>query len=73
MAVRAHHGAVRVAGAFWPVTAWALPASYAAAAVAGLGWGLILRTRRPQVYATVGLGAHAVTGQTAPATRTAPS
>jgi hypothetical protein len=55
------------------VAAWALPASYAAAAVAGLGWGLILRTRRPQVYATVGLGAHAVTGQTAPATRTTPS
>ena len=54
------------------VAAWALPASYAAAAVAGLGWGLLLRTRRPQVYATVGLGAHAVTGQTAPATRTAP-
>jgi amino acid transporter len=52
--------------------AWALPASYAAAAVAGLGWGLFLRARRPQVYATVGLGAHAVTGQTAPATWTAP-
>jgi amino acid transporter len=54
------------------VAAWALPASYAAAAVAGLGWGLILRTRHPQVYATVGLGAHAVTGQTAPAPWTAP-
>ena len=36
------------------VAAWALPASYAAAAVAGLCWGLILRARRPQVYATVG-------------------
>jgi amino acid transporter len=55
------------------VAAWALPASYAAAAVAGLCWGLILRARRPQVYATVGLGAHAVTGQTAPATRITPS
>ena len=31
--------------------AWALPASYAAAAVIGLGWGLVLRARRPQVYA----------------------
>ena len=45
------------------VAAWALPASYAAAALTGLGWGLILRARRPQVYATIGLGAHAVTGQ----------
>jgi amino acid transporter len=48
------------------VAAWALPASYAAAAVIGLGWGLILKTRRPQVYATIGLGAHAVTGQLTP-------
>ena len=47
--------------------AWALPASYAAAAVTGIAWGLILRARRPQVYAAIGLGAHAVTGQTAPA------
>ena len=45
--------------------AWALPASYAAVAVTGLGWGLMLRARRPQVYATIGLGAHAVTGQRA--------
>ncbi len=43
--------------------AWALPASYAAVAAGGLGWGLVLRARRPQVYATIGLGAHAVTGQ----------
>ena len=47
--------------------AWALPASYAAVAALGLGWGLVLRARRPQVYATIGLGAHAVTGQFAPA------
>jgi len=47
--------------------AWALPASYAAVAVTGIAWGLILRARRPQVYAAIGLGAHAVTGQTAPA------
>ena len=31
----------------------------------GLAWGLILKARRPQVYATVGMGAHAVTGQAA--------
>jgi amino acid transporter len=48
--------------------AWAFPAGYAATAVAGVGWALVLRARRPQVYAAVGLGAHAVTGQTAPAT-----
>jgi amino acid transporter len=43
--------------------AWALPAGYAAVAVLGLGWGLILRIRRPEVYATIGLGAHAVSAQ----------
>jgi amino acid transporter len=47
--------------------AWTLPSSYAVVAVAGLGWGLVLRARRPTVYATIGLGAHAVTGQLAPA------
>ena len=51
--------------------AWALPASYAAVAAAGLGWALILRERRPGIYDTIGLGAHAVTGQTAPAPRRA--
>jgi amino acid transporter len=45
------------------VAAWALPASYAAVAVIGAGWGLILKARRPRTYATIGLGAHAVTGQ----------
>jgi amino acid transporter len=45
---------------------WALPASYAAAAAAGLGWGLILKIWRPQTYAAIGLGAHAVTGQLTP-------
>ncbi len=47
--------------------AWALPASYAAVAVTGLAWGLILKIRRPRTYAAIGLGAHAVTGQLAPA------
>jgi amino acid transporter len=44
--------------------AWALPAGYAAAALAGLCWGLIIKIRRPDVYATIGLGAHAVSAQT---------
>jgi amino acid transporter len=47
--------------------AWALPSSYAAVAAGGLGWALVLRARRPAVYATIGLGAHAITGQHAPA------
>jgi len=53
--------------------AWALPASYAAAAMIGLAWGLVLKIRRPQTYAAIGLGAHAVTGQLTPATGTTPS
>jgi len=48
------------------VAARALPGGYVLAAGIGLGWGLVLRVRRPHVYETVGLGAHAVTGQTAP-------
>jgi amino acid transporter len=51
------------------VAAWALPAAYAAVAAAGLGWALVLKTRRPQVYATIGLGAHAVTAQPTPTAR----
>jgi amino acid transporter len=47
--------------------AWALPASYAVIAVIGLAWGLILRATRPDTYAAIGLGAHAVTGQLTPA------
>jgi amino acid transporter len=50
------------------VAAWALPAAYGAVAVTGLAWALVLRARRPQVYARIGLGAHAVTGQHALAT-----
>ena len=49
--------------------AWALPAGYAAVAIIGLGWGLILKLTRPQVYAAIGLGAHAVTAQPAPSAR----
>ncbi len=39
--------------------AWALPASYAVLAVAGLAWGLVIKIRRPAVYDAIGLGAHA--------------
>jgi amino acid transporter len=46
--------------------AWALPASYAVAAATGLAWGLALKIWRPQAYAAIGLGAHAVTGQLTP-------
>ncbi|MFB9238142.1 APC family permease [Plantactinospora siamensis] len=40
---------------------WLIPTSYLAAALAGIGWGLTLRSRRPRVYATVGLGAKSAT------------
>jgi amino acid transporter len=39
--------------------AWALPVSYVVIAVIGIAWGLILKASRPQVYASIGLGAHA--------------
>jgi amino acid transporter len=42
---------------------WALPASYAVITVIGLAWGLILRYHRPDIYARIGLGPYAVTGQ----------
>jgi hypothetical protein len=61
-----HYGTLLGAGPGDPA-AWALPGSYAAIAVIGLAWGLVLRAPRPQVYAAIGLGAHALTGQTAPA------
>jgi amino acid transporter len=38
---------------------WALPASYAVLAAAGLIWGLALRIYRPDVYRTIGLGIYA--------------
>ncbi|HVB43274.1 MAG TPA: APC family permease [Streptosporangiaceae bacterium] len=41
--------------------AWAFPASYAAVAVVGLGWGLVLKARRPELYSVIGFGAQAVT------------
>jgi hypothetical protein len=48
------------------IAAWALPASYGVVATAGLIWGLVLKSGRPQVYAAIGLGAHAVTGMLSP-------
>jgi amino acid transporter len=52
---------------------WALPVSYAVVAVVGLAWGLVLKIRRPRVYAAIGLGAYAVTAQAAQAGRGVPS
>jgi hypothetical protein len=43
--------------------AWALPAGYGVVALVGLIWGLIIKVRWPQVYETIGLGAHAVSYQ----------
>jgi amino acid transporter len=40
---------------------WVLPASFAVIAAIGAGWGLLVRLRRPEVYAAIGLGARAVT------------
>jgi amino acid transporter len=48
--------------------AWLLPSAYGVAAAAGLCWGIVLKARRPGVYATIGLGHHAVQAlQAAPA------
>jgi len=47
--------------------AWVLPGAYAAMAVAGVCWGLVLKFRRPHVYAAIGLGAHAATATPATA------
>jgi amino acid transporter len=40
---------------------WAAPLGYAAAAVLGLGWALLLRLRRPDTYQRIGYGAKAAT------------
>ncbi|MEV4513821.1 APC family permease [Dactylosporangium sp. NPDC049525] len=40
---------------------WAIPATYLAVAVLGVGWALILKIVRPHVYANIGLGAKAAT------------
>jgi amino acid transporter len=40
---------------------WMLPASFAAAAGAGMLWAVIIKLTRPEVYASIGLGANRVT------------
>jgi hypothetical protein len=50
-----------------------LPASYATVAAIGQAWGLALKIWRPQAYAAIGLGAHAVTGQLTPAAQDPPA
>ncbi|MGH3679401.1 MAG: APC family permease [Natronosporangium sp.] len=40
---------------------WGIPAGYLLVALLGTGWGLSLRTRRPDVYTGIGRGAKAVT------------
>jgi amino acid transporter len=46
--------------------AWLLPASFAVVAATGLCWAAFLRSRRPDIYGTIGLGAAAVTGEFTP-------
>jgi amino acid transporter len=45
--------------------AWALPGSYLAVTVIGAVWAVVLRGRRPRVYAAIGLGPHAIATQLA--------
>jgi hypothetical protein len=40
---------------------WVVPLAFGVLTVAGLLWALILRSRRPQVYAGIGLGARSAT------------
>jgi hypothetical protein len=46
-----------------------VPLAYAVIATAGAGWALLLRFRRPSVYAAIGLGAKAATAPPVPAPR----
>ncbi|WBB94765.1 MULTISPECIES: APC family permease [unclassified Solwaraspora] len=52
---------------------WWFPAGYALAALAGVGWALWLRTRRPQTYRTIGWGADSGTAQPVPPAPVRPS
>ncbi|MDG4787651.1 APC family permease [Micromonospora sp. WMMD1102] len=40
-----------------------IPAVYLGAAFLGIGWGMILKATRPEVYATIGLGARSASGR----------
>jgi hypothetical protein len=63
-----HYGTLLGVPAGSPAT-WAPPGAFGVLAVLGVAWGLVLRTRRPEVYRTIGLGARAVAGQPVPARR----
>jgi amino acid transporter/GNAT superfamily N-acetyltransferase len=43
--------------------AWLFPSAFAVVALAGLLWGWYLRSRRPEVYRTIGLGANRIIGR----------
>jgi amino acid transporter/ribosomal protein S18 acetylase RimI-like enzyme len=45
---------------------WILPSVFAVAGVAGILWGLFLKTSRPRIYASIGLGANSVIGRASP-------
>lgn len=45
---------------------WQLPGIFAVAAVAGLLWAFVLKARKPEVYAVIGLGAHSVINESTP-------
>ena len=47
--------------------AWILPGCYLAVAVIGVVWAVVLHDRRPDIYAAIGLGPHAIASQLAPA------
>jgi hypothetical protein len=40
---------------------WGVPIVYLITVLLGIIWGLVLRSSRPEVYATIGLGARSVT------------
>jgi amino acid transporter len=41
---------------------WIIPALYPAVAILGIIWALVLKATKPEVYASIGLGANSVTG-----------
>lgn len=48
---------------------WAIPAVYPVAALLGLLWALVLRSRRPEIYARIGLGAESAAAAVVPTQR----
>nr|WP_018350244.1 APC family permease [Longispora albida] len=53
--------------------AWLIPAVYPVAAVLGVAWAIVLRSSRPGVYQTIGLGANSATGRTTTSSPARPS